>query len=397
MRISIGGATGTIGQNVVRTLLLLLLVLSCGPSKSTCIDRCSGAGATQCSGSQVQICDRASGGCLEWGAAQACPAGQGCYAAQQSCDTCNAADACPTPGATQCDGAQVQTCAVDPTGCLGWGPPASCSGTESCDGPQGKCASCASNCFHEGTHQCAGDQVQTCTVGPQGCLQWSAATSCQTGEICDPNQSGCADACSVLDVLRLCGQAATQLTACCVGGFAVPTPVNICKFLVAAALDPGVVCNDLSAQSCAALHATALQGTSPFPMPTCCCPNQQFCDLSAPDWACVTSCLAGADCPNAAPNCVPSVTDAGVIGAAVMICSAEQAKLWRACDAASICCPTGSDCIQDTSFNQYCSPTCSAAQPCGGDPAFACCLSVRSCQNCTALQCAGTNYCQPCP
>jgi len=366
-------------------------------SARTCSDQCATVGASQCVGAQVQICGQGSSGCLEWGAAQACPAGQGCVAAQNSCVTCAPATSCRPAGATQCAGTQVQTCSTDATGCLTWGAPSACAGTETCDAPQGKCASCTSSCPGAGATQCSGNQVQHCLAGAQGCFSWGAPGPCPFGQFCDSSQNGCVDACSPEGVQASCTQAAESLQVCCSGGFAIPTPAYICEFLVDAGLDPGPGCDSLASDSCATLHANGLQSVSPFPRPTCCCPSLQFCDLSTPDWACVPSCRAGSECPAAAPNCVPSVTDAGVIGAATMICSAGQALLWRACDATSLCCPAGSDCIEDANSNQYCAPQCSPAQPCGGDPAVACCLSIRSCQNCGAAPCAGTTYCQPCP
>jgi hypothetical protein len=377
-------------------VLLLLTAAACSSPKSTCSGECPGAGTTRCVGSQVELCE-VDAGCLVWGAPHPCVAGQGCVAAQNGCVTCAPADKCTTVGATQCSGTQVQTCAVDATGCVAWGPPSACPSPEACDGPQGKCASCASMCPHDGDHQCMGELVQTCTAdaGSSGCLDWSAAASCPAGQVCDSNQSACVDACTVQSVLALCLQAQTQLTTCCSGGFSIPTPAFICGFLVDAGIDPSTGCSNLSGQSCTSLHATAQQGLSPFPRPTCCCPANNFCDLSASDWACVPSCLGGADCPPTAPNCVPSVTDAGVIGAAVMICSADQGKLWRACDSANICCPTGSDCIEDANSNQFCSLPCSPTKPCGGDPTVVSCLTVRSCQNCDAGVCVSTTYCLP--
>lgn len=51
--------------------------------------------------------------------------------------TCN--NTCPSQGSTQCSGLQVQTCTADVNGCLEWSAPASCPANLTCNTAQGKC------------------------------------------------------------------------------------------------------------------------------------------------------------------------------------------------------------------------------------------------------------------
>jgi hypothetical protein len=80
-----------------------------------------------------------------------------------------------------------------------------------------------------------------------------------------------------------------------------------------------------------------------------------------------------------------------------MICKTNQAQVWMGCAGPpTICCPTGTECIQDAAGNQYCSPACAATQPCAGsDAGFACCTSVHACD--CVPNCSTATYCTPCP
>jgi hypothetical protein len=108
-----------------------------------CANPCPAAGNTQCSGTQVQTCATDPRGCLAWGASVDCSGDAGtefCDPAQQKCASCNT---CPQAGATQCSGSQIQTCTADTQGCLGWSIPAPCATAgEICDPAQQRCASC---------------------------------------------------------------------------------------------------------------------------------------------------------------------------------------------------------------------------------------------------------------
>jgi hypothetical protein len=121
------------------TLLLFfgtLAACSSGNSASSCNNTCSTAGATQCSATQIQTCNADGSGCLAWSSPAACPSNQTCTAAQSKC-TCN--NTCPSAGATQCSGLQIQTCGADTSGCLAWSSPATCPGSLTCDLAHGTC------------------------------------------------------------------------------------------------------------------------------------------------------------------------------------------------------------------------------------------------------------------
>ena len=84
-------------KTVAFALALGSLVLqggcSCGggdsksnPPLSACsTNACSSAGATQCSGTQIQTCMATSDSCLAWGAPAACSGGNTCVASTNTC------------------------------------------------------------------------------------------------------------------------------------------------------------------------------------------------------------------------------------------------------------------------------------------------------------------------
>ncbi len=87
-------------------------------------------------------------------------------------------DSCPSPGATTCSGAAVETCGVTATGCLAWGTPEACSEPNATAG----CASGACN-------------VAACTSGFADCDQ-DASNGCEVNVDSDPAHCGtCANAC----------------------------------------------------------------------------------------------------------------------------------------------------------------------------------------------------------
>ncbi len=151
-----------------------------------CTNTCPTAGVTQCSGTQVQTCGNFDAdACLEWGAAANCPtAGEICSgtACVPGCT-----NDCPSTGATQCSGQQVQSCGnFDADSCLEWGTAAACpvSG-EICS--NGACSvPCTNDCPSTGATQCSGQQVQSCgNFDADSCLEWGTAAACPNGgEVC---------------------------------------------------------------------------------------------------------------------------------------------------------------------------------------------------------------------
>ena len=105
--------------------------------KQACNNACAVAGASQCSATQLQTCTADANGCLSWSAPTSC--GSQKYCSGSACVACSTSSACATSGATQCAGTQVQTCAADANGCLGWSAPAACAANLTCNATQNKC------------------------------------------------------------------------------------------------------------------------------------------------------------------------------------------------------------------------------------------------------------------
>ena len=120
--------------------VLLAFVIACGAGcggGTNCNNTCRSAGATQCSGPQVQTCTADANGCLAWSAAASCGAQRFCSAAANACVAC--AGTCSSPGSTHCSGAQVQTCSADANGCLSLSVPAACPPGQECLSGQNRC------------------------------------------------------------------------------------------------------------------------------------------------------------------------------------------------------------------------------------------------------------------
>ncbi|MBK7191861.1 MAG: hypothetical protein IPH80_05210 [Myxococcales bacterium] len=96
---------------------------------------------------------------------------------------------CPTSctlDATRCAGDAVETCVRGDDGCPTWGAAAACPG----EAPICSNGTCAMTCSDEctaGATQCDGASAQrTCAnVDGDGCLEWSSPVACDVGEVCD--------------------------------------------------------------------------------------------------------------------------------------------------------------------------------------------------------------------
>jgi hypothetical protein len=83
------------GARLASLITASLLVLACSrdggsagspaEAPTTCGSACPAAGATQCSGSQIQTCTADASGCLAWSAPAACPTGLTCDAGLNAC------------------------------------------------------------------------------------------------------------------------------------------------------------------------------------------------------------------------------------------------------------------------------------------------------------------------
>ena len=77
----------------------------------------------------------------------------------------------PSSGCDAVLGSFVQSCAPDANGCLTWSAATTCGGGY-CDSAQSKCVACSDTCAPEGATQCAGKQVRMCQADAHGCLAW---------------------------------------------------------------------------------------------------------------------------------------------------------------------------------------------------------------------------------
>jgi hypothetical protein len=130
----------------------------CNFTSSTCYTSVACTpGATQCSGSQIQICNALG----QWGAATNCPSGQ-------SCDSSLNPDAC----AVSCVPNSNYHCNANDLywydSCGNIGSMYSDCGLAGCTGVSTSCNTCTS-----GATQCSGSQIQTCVGGV-----WNTATNC---------------------------------------------------------------------------------------------------------------------------------------------------------------------------------------------------------------------------
>ncbi|MFH2010817.1 MAG: hypothetical protein ABI333_29720 [bacterium] len=163
---------------------------SCAFDTGMCCEHsCPGAGDTQCFGDVIRSCTTQPSGCLAWQDALDCGANlppQVCDASggEASC-VLPCTDQCTTAGHERCQwDAVIQTCELQPGGCLDWSLTDDCSihdPVEVCDA-SGNAASCIPACTDSCTTQnefrCAGDALEKCDLVYGGCLEWTNIHDC---------------------------------------------------------------------------------------------------------------------------------------------------------------------------------------------------------------------------
>ncbi len=140
----------------------------CDATQNKCVacnSDCTTAGAIKCSGLKTQTCTAQANGCLMLAAATACPARQSCDATAQKCQAC--VDGCTTAGHTQCSGDQVQTCTADAQGCLDWSAAEACSDGETCSAADNKCVDVCTTSDTSASCGTAATKFNTCCAGTQ--------------------------------------------------------------------------------------------------------------------------------------------------------------------------------------------------------------------------------------
>jgi hypothetical protein len=150
----------------------------CAPCEHTCK-----LGESTCSGAQVSACKTDTNGCRVWGAPANCPSSQTCEPASGTCSGSCQSD-CAQAGATRCSGAQVQVCQKVNQTCLRWGTPSNCVGSSTCDSNLGRCNSDPCNGVPtEG--RCSGTStIEYCAVSTGSGQPELKLYDCPVGEQC---------------------------------------------------------------------------------------------------------------------------------------------------------------------------------------------------------------------
>lgn len=174
----------------------------CVPRTVECSDTCVPP-ATRCTSSgEVETCaDHDGDGCVEFGSAVACDAGQQCDPSDGLCKAASCTDSC-TEGETSCEGELISTCATSPAGCLAFSPGKECPDEGVCEA--GACSeptTCTDECTL-GEFACTGDgQVRECRtdVDDDTCTEFAAPQACAAGQTCRMGQcvpdNACQDQC----------------------------------------------------------------------------------------------------------------------------------------------------------------------------------------------------------
>ena len=99
-------------------------------------------------------------------------------------------DRCDTQNALRCTGELLETCALQPTGCLDWQQTSDCAATGlHCNAATGtpQCLACQDTCPKVADLRCNATAVEQCTVQPSGCADWTVNIDCASmpGAVCD--------------------------------------------------------------------------------------------------------------------------------------------------------------------------------------------------------------------
>lgn len=160
---------------------------------ATCIDGCDvcdTVGETRCSGESVQVCTLIAG-CKSWMTTVDCAQnGQTCSSTNGSAACSGCAFKCAKQGLKICLNNWVNECKTQPSGCNDWVPLEDCAlSGKVCKAVAGPSAQCQGNCKKPcsplGATQCDANTIAICKQDPNGCLEWTADTTCPLGQTCD--------------------------------------------------------------------------------------------------------------------------------------------------------------------------------------------------------------------
>lgn len=174
-------------------------------------DACSELDDTRCSQDEmaIQTCLEDEDGCLVWKNTTNCDVDDKVCVDEEEGPECvdlSCVHECAQVGQTRCDGEVIQTCETGAEGCREWVDTTDCADQDKfCDDtsePAVCSDSCVNHCDGEGQTRCAGDMIQTCEEGENGCLDWVDTTDCsQNGQTCDDSgyEAVCLTACTTND------------------------------------------------------------------------------------------------------------------------------------------------------------------------------------------------------
>jgi hypothetical protein len=168
-----------------------------------CTNSCT-EGQKTCVSGNIETCTLGSNGCWAYGAA-GCPTHETCTGAAGSAQCTCAPSAC-TSAADFCSSTSVRTnCAQDgPTKCFYEPSPT----TTTCTNGACSNGACCTNTCTAGQKTCVGADLETCTLGSNGCYSYGPAGACPAHETC----TGAAGSAQCTCV----GNACTSTAAVCV-------------------------------------------------------------------------------------------------------------------------------------------------------------------------------------
>jgi hypothetical protein len=308
--------------------------LSCRTGRCECLTNCM-VGQRLCVGEEaVRICGES--GC--WSPVQPCPMTETCSNGICGSQPGMCQDACQANQVVCVNESEFQPCEQQPNGCMDFSSASACPEGMLCNSNQGcQSAACTDEACTIGQTRCNGNSIQVCEPDAVGCAVWGTRIGCGSEEICENGrcETRCTDDCSPSE--RRCG---------------ANNEIQICE----------------------------LQGACPFWVTERTCPSNQ-------------SCLTGGTCG----ECMPGDTDTrvcGNCGQQQRTCNTGLWSNWSDCSSQGVC-MTGSQRICGNCGIQVCSDQCAWA-PCTGEGE---CIAgaIEECGECGQRRCGDQcQWTEPC-
>jgi hypothetical protein len=181
----------------------------------SCVPECQ-LGARTCGESQEVVRCEVVDGCETFVEVLRCPSYKSCEGGTCVDKESSCTSVCTPSAESRCSASgQVEQCDDhDSDGCYEWGAAQSCESGEFCDPDSGSCevSDCTDECS-DGETRCEGELVRTCATNAEGCLVFGAGQECSAGQACEPDsggqggqcaaQTGCDDECETDE--KVCG------------------------------------------------------------------------------------------------------------------------------------------------------------------------------------------------